>query len=185
MESKKVKITNSDKQRSKDFAKASVASSKDYYATRSQTDVSKIEEDIAIGKAVEFAVCRYYQSLGHNVEEPDCKVYKGYGKSYDADLLLNANNGKQYNLHIKSCRENSNFPVSWLFQKNDSLVTRPADNDRVCLCTINLNTSTVTIIKPIQANKLTSVYGEPKLERLRHSKKTLYWKDLIEKKIIQ
>ena len=168
------------------FANDSYESSLDYYKTRGQHNAKKIKTDIYNGRLAELAVYKHFYGIeGCDIGMPDFAVYNGSQKSYDADLFLMFNE-KKYNLHVKSQHidQANSFGKSWSFQKNDSLINRPVKNDKVVLCTI-INNSTVEINKPIQANKLTGVYGEPKLERLRHSKAVLYWKDLIEKKIIQ
>jgi len=168
------------------FVEESYASSLDYYKTRGQENADKIKQDIYNGRLAELAVYKHYHGLeGCQIGMPDFNVYDGSNKSYEADLFFTFNE-KKYNLHVKSQHidQANRFGSSWSFQKNDSLTTRPVKEDMVCLCKV-INKTTVEIMKPIKATKLIGVYGEPKLERLKHSKAVLYWKDLIENKIIQ
>lgn len=143
------------------FAKDVINSNLDTYANRKQDDFYKVFEDLVIGKVCEFFV---FNQL--NTSYPDLKVYASKDKSFDADLVKD-----EFNIHVKSCRYKSNFPVSWVFQPNDELVTSPGKEDVLALCTFDKgDINCVTI----SAKKVK--YGEPIKKGLK--KKIIYLKDL-------
>jgi len=117
---------------SKLFAKYSVGTSLDKYAERSQNDVEKITLDIFNGKVCEYMVYNTMLSKGKKLSRVDIEIYDAKNKTFDADFTLNG-----YNFHVKSHFVNGNFPVSWLFQNHDSLVTNPTENDYIIFCEIH------------------------------------------------
>ena len=110
------------------FSEYSIDSSQEHYANRGQSDIDKVKSDIYHGKMAEFMVYNYFTSLEKDVSFPDIAIYKAGDKNFDADLV--AGNTK---LHVKCHVENSNFPISWLFQKNDELVKSRPDGNFLCL----------------------------------------------------
>lgn len=157
-----------------EFVENSYNSNVDYYAKRNQNDVSKIKHDIYYGKLAEFAVYQYL-SITSDVTKPDTQVYNKYKKSFDADLIIDY----RFNLHVKSqhiCFVDK-FGLSWNFQKEDLLITKPSDNDYVCLCSI-VDLSNVRIVAIKKASDLVDKYKEPILEKLKSIKKVLYYSDI-------
>jgi len=110
------------------FAKACVDTNKDEYARRNQNDINKIVSDIYNGKLAEIMVYRLFKKKKHNPTAIDFLIYDKDEKSFDADMLTT-----KHNVHIKSCKNDSPFPNSWVFQPWDKLVVDPSDNDIIVL----------------------------------------------------
>ena len=154
------------------FANESANSSASKYKQRKQSNISKIKNDIFIGKVAEYSVYNYYMSKGFKVTPPDVKIYHAKNKSYDADLKIL---DKDYQIHVKSHFVKSLFPPSWVFQKIDPLVTNPSPKDVVVLCMINSQGEGEAIIE--KATSLPDKY-KPLLKQSLQSKTAIYFKDL-------
>ena len=156
----------------KKFAIESCGTSKDEYARRNQNDMSKIQRDIYFGKLAEYMVYNNLIERGYIVNEPDVAIYIGYRKSYDADLTATTNAGK-IELHVKCHVKNSNFPVSWMFQKNDPLLSKRPINNYLCLVVIEDGEAYMYVCDIRSVS-----FGEPKKMSLRKSKACLYLEGL-------
>ena len=152
------------------FAEYSVSTSVNQYKKRMQFNIDKIKKDIFYGKTAEFMVYNYLIKAGKNPTTPDLNIYIGKNKSYDADIALGDNN-----LHVKSHLINNNFPVSWLFQKNDPLIINKNKNDFLVLVVIN-NDDDRNFMYVLNINDVS--FKEPIKESLRQSKLCLYESDL-------
>lgn len=149
------------------FSKYSVYSSLEEYKKRNQTNKDKIISDIYYGKVSEFLVYNYLVFKGKKLASPDLNIYLGNNKSYDADLILD--NAK---IHVKSHVINGNFPVSWVFQKNDPLLSHPNSDDYLALVVINKG------INYMYLKKISEVtFSPPMKESLRTTKMCIYEKD--------
>ena len=152
-----------------------------YYKTRNQFDTGKIKNDIYDGKLAEYGVYEIYKNRKDCiVNEPDVEVYSSNKKSFDADLLYKLNgDNDEYHLHVKAQHilQSQRFGKSWSFQKEDSLVSKPKDNELITFCSV-LNNNTVEVYKAFKAKDLVEVYKDPVLDRLKGIKKVIYFKDL-------
>lgn len=151
------------------FADFSVQSSVDEYARRNQNNIEKIKLDIYRGKVAEFMIYNYLVKKGKETTIPDLEIYDKYHKSFDADLVCEGRN-----LHVKSHFVNSNFPVSWVFQKKDKITNKNTKNDYLCLVVMNKSWDSWFYI---EEPKLLD-FKEPKKESLKASKVCIYEKDL-------
>lgn len=156
------------KAKCKQFAIDSCGTSKDEYARRNQNDMTKIQRDIYWGKIAEYMVYNYLVGRGYSVNEPDCAIYHGYRKSYDADLTITKEDSV-IDLHVKSHVKNKNFPVSWMFQKNDPLLIKKEKKDYLCLVVIGEG-------EPFMYLRAINdvAFGQPKKMSLRKTKACLY-----------
>lgn len=143
------------------------------YAQRNQTDKKKIIEDIYIGKVAEYATYNYLKSKGRQLEAPDIKIYGAKNKSFSADL-----SDGSLMFHVKCMKHDTakRFGLSWSFQKEDPLVTRPDNRDVLVLC--EYIDGTIDIKSVIQAKRVINIYTKPVLEKLWGIKKVLQWNDI-------
>jgi hypothetical protein len=151
------------------FSKFSVFSSLEEYKKRNQFDKEKIINDIYNGKVAEFMVYNFLILKQKKVNSPDLNIYEKYNKSYDADLSLQG-----ANIHIKSHNVNSNFPVSWVFQKKDSLITKIKDDDFLALVVMNKEINYMYLKKISEV-----IFKEPVKESLKETKLCIYENDLL------
>lgn len=136
------------------FASNVISSNLEAYQKRGQVNIKKIFDDIYNGKICEFAVFNFLMLKGKGCTPPDLKIYDKMDKSFDCDLM-----SREKRIHVKSCRSNSD---SWVFEKNDPLVTNPTDNDYIFLCKTDKNK--VNIIKILKAKD--AEYKNPILKHL-------------------
>jgi hypothetical protein len=156
-----------------EFAEKCSPTNKIQYTKRNQTNPEKIKKDIRIGKMGEFAV--YHIMLEkkiNDITQPDLNIYLKTHKSFDSDLKCN-----NYNLHVKSqCLESaSRFGISWMFQKEDPIVTTPSVYDYFIGTIVDEKTKKVEVklSKPVKD----LVFGEPVLDILKKTKVCVYLKN--------
>lgn len=155
------------------FSNSVVDTNIDCYTRRNQNNLFKIKQDILVGKLAEFATYRFLVSKGRTVQEPDCQVYASNRKSFSADLTDGVNK-----YHVKCMKKETaaRFGLSWSFQIEDRLTSRPEETDVLVLCEID---GTVVDIKTIvKANKVMELYTKPVLRKLWNIKKVLMWDDI-------
>jgi hypothetical protein len=146
------------------FSKFSVFSSLDEYKKRNQLDKEKIINDIYNGKIAEFMVYNFLITRNKKPSSPDLNIYEKYDKSYNADLITD-----NANIHVKSHNVNGNFPVSWVFQKRDPLLTSTKENDYLALVVMNKDVNYMYL-----KNVLEVEFKEPVKESLRDTKSCVY-----------
>jgi hypothetical protein len=171
------KITEYQDKQCELFSNYSVSSSLDEYEKRNQFNKDKIINDIYNGKKAEFLVYNLLISRKKELNSPDLNIYEKYNKSYDADLVLNSYDAesvlKALNIHVKSHNVNGIFPISWVFQKNDPLLTEQKDNNFLALVVMNEE------INYMYMKKISEVDFKPPLkESLRMTKVCVYEADL-------
>jgi hypothetical protein len=148
---------------------------------------------ILVGKFAEIACYKILKQKFDAISYPDFNIYtKTIDKKYLPDLT-----SKRYNFHIKNCDGKT---ISWLFQKSDTLTTKPAKNDLVILCHTKYvrgnianippmlhaclgvpnskNLPEVEIIYFISADECRQFYKEPYCESQRKSKCAIYDNDV-------
>lgn len=128
-------------------------------------------------------VFNHYSNEGRQVSPVDFAIYSGKKKSFDADLIVDG-----YKIHVKSCFDKSEYPNSWLFQKQDSLIRTESEEDIILTVVI---TSEIGVFptnahayfvhaKEIALNSAgNALYSEPVVFQLRRTKVALYEKDLL------
>ena len=151
------------------FSRFSVYSSLDEYSRSNQKNKEKIVSDIYNGKKAEFMVYNFFLHKSYDLNSPDVNIYHKFMKSYDADLILT-----NVKLHVKSHKINTNFPVSWLFQKNDPLLTTTDENNFLSLVVIGLDESYMYLKRISEVE-----FKEPMKESLKDTKVCVYEKDLL------
>lgn len=150
------------------------------YKSRGSSSNSKIAQDILSGKAAECMVFNHYSAEGRVITPVDFAIYHRKKKSFDSDLIVDG-----YPIHVKSCFEKSEYPNSWLFQKQDSLTTKPNKKDML-LCVIITSeigafpTTAHALIVHAQDIAFKSLYSEPIAFPLKRTKVALYEKDLLD-----
>jgi len=70
------------------FSNNCVKSNKNEYYRRNQQNLSKLIDDIYLGKIAEILVYNHLKTNGVNVTPVDFMIYDKKYKSYDADLLI-------------------------------------------------------------------------------------------------
>lgn len=157
------------------------------YRQRNQFDKKKIIKDIYVGKKGEIAAWKYLNNIGVeentytsgiSTNEPDFEIYGARRKSFDADLY--DENFKE-NYHVKTMTHESaeRWGLSWSFQVEDPLVSKPEKKDNIVLCEV-LDKYHVDVKLVMDAVMAQGLYGVPRLYKLRRIKKVLYWKDIAE-----
>jgi hypothetical protein len=162
-----------------EFANLQVQNSSRLYKHRGEPRVEKIIQDIIVGKLGEVAAYQYLIDRGYKVKKPDFEIYETRRKSYGADLVTDCG----LNVHVKSQSQDSRkkYGSSWLFQKSDSLVKLPQDDDYILMVSVeNLEADILGIVR---AEDLLEVYAEPKVFRYKHTKRALYLDDIIDNDI--
>ena len=149
------------------FSNHSVSSSLSEYEKRSQFNKEKIINDIYNGKKAEFLVYNFLMSRQKKLSSPDLNVYEKYNKSYDADLIL-----ENASVHVKSHNVNGSFPVSWVFQKKDPLLSELKDNDFLALVVLNKHINYMYLKRISQVD-----FKQPLKESLRKTKLCVYEAD--------
>jgi hypothetical protein len=150
------------------FSEYSFSTSITKYSERNQSDIEKIKSDIFLGKTAEFMVYNYLNQKQKNPTTPDLNIYSATKKSFDADIST-----ENVKIHVKSHKVNNNFPVSWVFQKSDPLITHKDKNNYLALIVLD-NINYMYII-----NINDAVFKEPIKDSLKNNKVCIYEKDLI------
>ena len=145
------------------------------YKDTNQFDLQKIENDHFISKMGEEAVRIVFEKFGRQVKGPDYQIYNGKQKSWDSDLYVD---GLGLAVKTQSIALAKKFGLSWTFQlgtlRRDPILANP--EAWVCLVEFNESNRKCRVFPPYQIKELT--FGEPKLEKLKGSKKVVYAKDL-------
>ena len=151
------------------FSKYSVYSSLIEYGKRNQLNKEKIIKDIYNGKVAEFMVYNFLIHKQKKLNSPDLNIYEKESKSYSADLYLDGTN-----IHIKSHNASSNFPISWVFQKKDPLLTNSKDTDFLALVVIKKEVNYMYLKRISEVN-----FKEPIKENIKQTKLCIYESDFI------
>lgn len=164
-----------------DFAHAYVKDMKDHYAReRNQSNEARMLQQKITGTCFEFALYNMLNQFG-SVTEPDITIWDKSKKNFSKDMMFEGPTGNQLYIHAKS-QELSTIRsydyISYAFQMQDKIVTKPRENDYILCGLVEDNYNHRLIIK-INANKVVGLYGEPKMEKLRGDKKFLYLKDVV------
>jgi hypothetical protein len=160
--------------KARDFAKRvtpTIGSPGSGYRDTNQFDLKKIENDHFVSKAGEEAVRIVFEKFGRQVKGPDYHIYEGKQKSWDSDLYID---GLGLAVKTQSVVLSKKFGLSWTFQagtyRRDPILNKP--DAWVCFVEFNPTTRQCKVFPPYQIKELT--FGEPKLEKLKGSKKVVY-----------
>ena len=152
------------------FMKEVYSTNKEQYDKRNQTQRSKVESDIYIGKMAEFAVWNFLINQSKSATFPDIGVYPKELKSFDADITSG-----DVKIHVKCCMEVWDYQNSWVFQPNDSLCTSPSEKEFIAfvICSPDKKFEAYFVL----ASKVIGMYRPPRKESL--DKKVIYEENLM------
>lgn len=141
------------------------------YRDTNQFNLQKIEKDHFISKVGEEAVRIVFEQLGRQVQGPDYQIYKGKKKSWDSDLYID---GLGLAVKTQAASLAQKFGLSWTFQAGNYRKDPILNNLDAWVCFVEFNETTrqCAVYPPYQIKELT--FGEPKLDRLKGSKRVVY-----------
>jgi hypothetical protein len=167
-------INTEERDKCQQFALTSVNTNIDKYKERGQTNVDNIVRQIRQGKLVEYAISYWLKvDLQIPCSNPDIKIYNKNQKKFDVDLSCELGP-----INVKTFQTNDYYPASWLFQKEDKLLSGCSPIELIALTEVNKNETKVimhgfTLLKPlIKYLKL------PVKRELQSNKTVLYLKDI-------
>lgn len=140
------------------------------YQSRGSSDLNKIKKDIYQGKVAECMVWNFLEMEGRKPTPIDFTIYDHKRKSFDADVCVG-----DFKIHIKSCADWTGCPNSWLFQKQDPIVTNATANDMLFLCVLTDDRNGYAYVIPAKEAKKEETISVP----LRENKVAVYEKSLI------
>jgi hypothetical protein len=114
-------------------------------------------------------VYNFLISKKKKLDSPDLNIYEGYRKSYDADLSVG-----DVDIHVKSHKVNNSFPVSWVFQKKDPLLSQTKDSDFIALVVMENGFNYMYLRKVSEVE-----FREPQKKSLRDTKACVYQRDIL------
>jgi len=145
------------------------------YTDTNQRNLQKIKHDHYVSKIGEEAVKQVFQQLSKAVRGPDYEIYRGSQKSWDADLYID-----RVPLAVKTQTSNlaKKFGLSWTFQASrqryDPILREP--DSWVCFVEFDEEDMQCHVYPPYQIKELN--FGEPKLDKLKGTKKVVYRENL-------
>lgn len=155
------------------FADAQMESSKDLYIYRGEHRMSKIREDIIIGKLGEVAAYKYLKKRGYDVNKPDFSIYERANKSFAADLVTAC--GKSVHVKAQGFDSMMRYGASWLLQKTDSLTYLPDEEEYILM--VNIRGDEANILGVVSACDMVDheLFEEPKVSRYGQTKCAIYF----------
>jgi hypothetical protein len=164
--------------KAKNFAKQvvpTVGSPGSGYRDTNQFNLQKIENDHYVSKIGEEAVRIAFEQCRRQVRGPDYQIYQGKQKSWSSDLYID-----DFELAVKTQTTSlaKKFGLSWTFQAGTYRRDPILNNLDAWVCFVEFNEMTrqCRVYPPYQIKELT--FGEPKLDRLKGSKKVVYAESL-------
>jgi hypothetical protein len=160
--------------KAKNFAKQvtpTVGSSGNGYRDTNQFNLQKIENDHFVSKIGEEAVRIVFEQCSRKVQGPDYQIYAGKQKSWDSDLYVD---GLGLAVKTQATSLAKKFGLSWTFQAGSYRKDPILNNLEAWVCFVEFNeiTRQCRVYPPYQIKELT--FGEPKLDKLKGSKKVVY-----------
>ncbi len=164
--------------KAKNFAKQvtpTIGSPGSGYRDTHQFNLQKIENDHFVSKVGEEAVRIVFEQFGRQVQGPDYQIYEGKQKSWDSDLYID---GIGVAVKTQGTSLAKKFGLSWTFQAGIYRKDPILNNLGAWVCFVEFNETTCQcrVYPPYQIKELT--FGEPKLDKLKGSKKVVYAKSL-------
>jgi hypothetical protein len=155
-----------------DFAKKCVETNK-YYASRGQSNIDKIVNDIYVGKLGEWAVYEFLKSKYKDVTPPDMIITNK--KTHGADLVADT---IMFDVKTQTLDSVRRYGMSWLMEKSS---LNKFYGHYVVMC-MQISPQEVIIQNIVAFEELLSVQSEPKLSYLK-TKAAFYYSDILFKKI--
>ena len=135
------------------------------YKSRGSSSSDKIKKDIYQGKVAECMVWNYLEMEGRKPTPIDFTIYEKKRKSFDADICV-----EDFKIHVKSCADWTEYPNSWLFQKQDPLIVDATEKDMLFLCVLTDDRDDYAYVVPAQEAEK----EEPIAFPLKRSKVAVY-----------
>jgi hypothetical protein len=164
--------------KAKNFAKQvtpTIGSPGSGYRDTNQFNLQKIENDHFVSKIGEEAVRIAFEQCGRKVQGPDYQIYDGKQKSWVSDLYVD---GVGLAVKTQATSLAKKFGLSWTFQagtyRKDPILNQL--DAWVCFVEFNETTRQCRVYPSYQIKELT--FGEPKLDKLKGSKKVVYAESL-------
>ena len=169
------------------FAKSSVNTSSDKYASRNQFDIDKIMRDIRTGKIGEEGAYEKISSIYPELSKPDYQIYSKKDKSWSPDLI-DSESGLHLAVKSQGIESALAFEDSWVFQYNDGknydcdkgVFKEVNDKHYVAFTSINVpkRIGEIRAIVKIQWLHDKKLFKEMKKQSLRGNKVAVYMDDL-------
>lgn len=169
------------------FAKSSVNTSSDKYASRNQFDIDKIIRDIRNGKVGEEGAYEKILAIYPELSKPDYQIYAKKDKSWSPDLTDSAS-GVHIGVKSQDRESADHFGESWVFQYGnggkydcDTGVFKTTDpNHYVAFIALNVpkKVGNVRAIVKVQWLHDKKLFKEMKKASLRGNKVAVYFSDL-------
>jgi len=154
------------------------------YRDSNQSVLQKIQDDHFVSKLGEEAVRFVFEARERVVEGPDYTGYTGKGKSWEADLKINA-----LDAAVKTQRRSAakRYGLSWTFQdspeRRDPILDMP--DAWVCLVVYeDLKPGYECVVYPLRKIKQL-IFEAPRLSRLVGKKQAVYLETLQKHKVFK
>jgi len=162
-----------------EFAKKVVPTTLEALEERGQNNELMILRQNFCGKIAEFGVAKELRMRGFDVSEPDVKIYKKSGKSWDSDLKIASFDAR---VAVKSWSQDLFYsPCSWTFQKG----AKSGHKDKeifgeypifVCFAVVSLVQRKTQLVSMMMNTTLfeREVFFDPKCDWLKKEKTCVY-----------
>jgi len=154
------------------------------YQDSNQSVKKKIRDDHFVSKLGEEAVRMVFEARNAEVEGPDYNVYRGKGKSWEADLKVN-----ELDVAVKTQRRSAanRYGLSWTFQdspeRRDPILDMP--DAWVCLVVYeDLKEGNECVVYPLRKIKQL-IFEAPRLNKLVGKKQAVYLETLQKHKVFK
>lgn len=151
---------------SKEYSEGVVGTVK--YGDSKQFSAEKIQNDHFTGKIAEFCAHHVLKDF-HDINPPDCQIYKGKGKSWESDLV-----GKvEFAIKSQTYESYRKYGASVMFQdikggRRDPILDKP----EAFVVYVVVGGGFGIVLPPIQVKDL--ILDEPKLWHLKGKKSVAY-----------
>lgn len=156
------------------FAEACAVTNK-YYASRGQSNLEKIKNDIKVGKMGEWAAYQLLIDKGYEVAKPDHEIYTGSRKSHSADL---EGSGFKFSVKTQTLDSVRKYGMSWLMEKNSI----PKFKEHFFILCLQISDNEILIQNLVPFADMTKNVGAPRLSYL-NTKAAFYYNDIICEKL--
>ena len=155
------------------FADDQLETSKDCYRYRGEHNLTKMRNDIIVGRLGEVAAYQYLKKRGYNVNKPDFSIYERVNKSFAPDLVTQC--GKSVHVKSQSFESLMRYGASWLLQKNDKITRDPSKDDFILMVSLNGLEANILGIVSVLDLVNNELFEEPKVNRYARTKKAIYF----------
>lgn len=155
------------------FADQQLSTSADCYRYRGEHRISKMKDDIIVGKMGELAAAQYLKKKGYKPSKPDFTIYERARKSFDADLVTEC--GKKIHVKSQGAKSVVRYGASWLLQKSDKIIKNATENDYILMVNVDgMKVDVLGVVRVVDIIK-ENLFEQPKVERYARTKVALYF----------